>query len=103
MLFVESLVGIILIICGLLVKKYPNLIAGYNTMSETEKKKINIERLSNYMHNSLIIIGALSIIISVILFFLDVKETYRLMINTGIILIGLMIMIFKGNSNAFRN
>lgn len=72
-------------------------------MSETGKKKINIEHLSNYMHNSLIIIGALSIIISVILFFLDVKESYRLMINTGIILIGLMIMIFKGNNNAFRN
>ena len=64
MLFAETLTGIILIICGILVKINPNLIAGYNTMSESDKQKIDIKRLSTFMHNGLIIIGAVSIMIS---------------------------------------
>ena len=88
MLFAESLTGIILIISGILVKINPNLIAGYNTLSETEKKKIDIKRLSTFMHNGLIIIGAVSIILSTTMYFMDVKESYRLIIITGFIFIG---------------
>ncbi|NLL19653.1 MAG: DUF3784 domain-containing protein [Clostridia bacterium] len=46
---------------GFLVKSSPNLIAGYNTMSEDKKKHVDIEGLSTFMRNSFIIIG-LSII-----------------------------------------
>ena len=40
MIYAQLLTGFILIIVGFLVKKYPMLIAGYNTMSKTEKAKI---------------------------------------------------------------
>jgi uncharacterized membrane protein YraQ (UPF0718 family) len=46
---------------GFLIKSFPNLIAGYNTMSEDKKKHVDIEGLSTFMRNSFIIIG-LSII-----------------------------------------
>lgn len=41
MIYSQILVSLILIVCGFLVKKHPNLIAGYNTMSQAEKNKIN--------------------------------------------------------------
>ena len=101
MLFAETLTGIILIISGILVKKFPNLIAGYNTLSEEEKKKIDINHLSTFMHNGLILIGAISIIISISMYFLDVKDAYRLMIITGLILIGVLYIAL--NSTKMKN
>ncbi|PTM08161.1 MAG: hypothetical protein DA407_08765 [Bacteroidetes bacterium] len=98
MLFAETLSGIILIICGILVKKYPNLIAGYNTLSAEEKKKIDIKRLSNFMHNSLIIIGALSIVVAIALYTIGIKESYRFIISTSIVIIGVIFMLVEGNA-----
>lgn len=97
MLFAESLTGIILIICGILVKINPNLIAGYNTLCEADKKKVDIKRLSMYMHNGLIIIGSVSIILSITMFFLDVKETYRLMVITGFIVLGVLYLLLNSS------
>jgi uncharacterized membrane protein HdeD (DUF308 family) len=90
MLFAETLTGIILIISGVLVKINPNLIAGYNTLSESDKQKIDIKRLSTFIHNGLILIGAVSIISSITMYFLNVKESYRLMIIVGLIVLGVL-------------
>ncbi|MFT5216354.1 MAG: uncharacterized membrane protein HdeD (DUF308 family) [Glaciecola sp.] len=90
MLFAETLTGIILIISGVLVKINPNLIAGYNTLSESDKQKIDIKRLSTFIHNGLILIGAVSIISSITMCFLNVKESYRLMIIVGLIVLGVL-------------
>ena len=92
MLFAESLTGIILIICGILVKINPDLIAGYNTLSEADKKKVDIKRLSTYMHNGLIIIGAVSIIAAIIMFFIGIKASYRLMSISAFIVLGILYM-----------
>ena len=99
MLFPETLIGLLFIICGLLVKKYPNLIAGYNSMSAEEKKKIDIKKFSNFLHNGLIIIGALVIIVRVLCFFLDVTFLYRLLIETIIIVFGLLYTLINANGN----
>ena len=96
MLFAETFTGIILIISGILVKKYPNLIAGYNTLSDADKQKNDIKRLSKFMHDGLIIIGAVSIILSIIMFSFDFKASYRLMIITGLIIIGVFYIVLKG-------
>ncbi len=50
-------VGLFYIIAGILVKKFPILLAGYNTMSDKEKAKINIKRLTNFIMITYIIIG----------------------------------------------
>ena len=100
MLFAELLKGIILIFCGLLVKYNPNLIAGYNTMSEKEKESIDVVKLSTVMRNYLVTIGVLVIIIGIALFFLNVKQSIRLMSISGIVIIGVMLMVF--NSSSFK-
>ena len=100
MLFAELLTGIILIFCGLLVKYNPNLIAGYNTMSEKEKESIDVAKLSTVMRNYLVTIGVLVIIIGIALFFLDVKQSIRLMSISGIVIIGVMLIVF--NSSSFK-
>ncbi len=97
MLFVDTLIGLIFIICGLLVKKYPNLIAGYNSMTIEEKKKIDIKKLSTFLHNGLIITGALAIIVAILMFFLDIKQLYRLLAGIIIIVVGLLYTLINAN------
>jgi hypothetical protein len=97
MLFAESLTGIILIICGILVKIHPELIAGYNTLSDADKKKVDVKRLSQYMYNGLIIIGSITIISSISMYFLGVKDAYRLMVITSFIILGILFMALKSS------
>lgn len=97
MLFAETLTGIILIISGILVKKYPNLIAGYNTLSDADKQKVDIKRSSKFMHDGLIIIGAMSIILSIIMYFFKVTESYRLMLTTSLIILGVFYIMLKSS------
>ena len=59
MVTIHSIVGVFLIVSGFLVKKYPNLIAGYNTMSPEKKEKVDIQGLSTHMRNSMIVMGVL--------------------------------------------
>lgn len=47
---------------GFLVKLSPNMLAGYNRMSEEKKKNVDIDGLSTYMRNGFVAIG-LAIII----------------------------------------
>ncbi len=61
------IVGLFLIGLGFLVKSAPDLISGYNTMSNDKKKNVDIDGLSTFMRNGLITIG-LSIIIGYYLF-----------------------------------
>jgi undecaprenyl pyrophosphate phosphatase UppP len=61
MTLIHIIIGSVLIILGFLVKKFPNLIAGYNSLQGEHKKEIDIEGLSGYVRNGLIIIGVLII------------------------------------------
>jgi Domain of unknown function (DUF3784) len=62
MAIINLIVGLFLIGMSFLVKAAPDLIAGYNTMPKDKKKNVDIEGLSIFMHNGLILMG-LSIII----------------------------------------
>jgi hypothetical protein len=99
MLFAEIITGVILIFCGLLVKKYPSLIAGYNSMTAEEKKKIDIKKFSTFLHNGLIITGALLIIAAIILFLLNIKDLYKLTANAIIIVFGLLFTLMNAPKN----
>jgi len=95
MVFSSLLMGVILIICGFLVKKYPNLIAGYNTLSEDDKEKVDIENLSSMMKRALITIGTLIIVMGLIMSLIKVKEHYGLLITSSIVILGVIIMIIS--------
>jgi len=59
---ISIVVGLFLIGIGLLVKAVPDLIAGYNTMPKDKKKNVDINGLSTFIRNGLIIIGLLTIV-----------------------------------------
>ncbi len=59
----ELFVGLFFIILGVLIYFFPNLIAGYNTMTKEDKKKVDINGLSKLMRNSFIIFGIYIIVI----------------------------------------
>ena len=72
--YVSIGIGLLLIGSGFLVKKYPSLIAGYNTMSEEQQKNVDIEGLSTLMRNSLIFMGLLVAVLPYIFTFFGMKS-----------------------------
>ncbi|NCC10941.1 MAG: DUF3784 domain-containing protein [Bacteroidia bacterium] len=52
-----SIVSLSLILCGFLVKRFPMLIAGYNTMSPAKKKQVDIKGLSTFLCRCLVFMG----------------------------------------------
>ena len=97
MLFVELITGIILIICGFLVKINPNLIAGYNSMSDDDKNKIDITKISIFMSKGLITTGAVIIIIGIFLGAFNVKHQYRIMITALITTLSVIYLTIYSN------
>lgn len=91
---INLIVGLFMIGLGFLVKSSPDLIAGYNTMSEEKKKNVDIEGLSTFMRNGLITIG-LSIIIGYYIFkwigFIMIANSMMLIA----ILVGVTILVVK--------
>lgn len=65
--FIHTLTGAFLIVVGLLVKRFPMLIAGYNTLPAEKKKNVDVEGLSSFMRRHLVIIGALWTLLAVTL------------------------------------
>jgi len=53
---------VLLIIIGLLVVRFPNLISGVNTLSEKEKARIDIKGLSHSTRNGMMTMGILMIV-----------------------------------------
>ena len=53
----QLLGGGLLVLLGILVRFFPNLIAGYNTMSAEQKKNVDVKGLTRFMCLSLAAIG----------------------------------------------
>lgn len=103
MLTATFVIGIILIVCGFLVKWNPDLIAGYNTLSKAEKEKIDIDSLSSMMKRYLVAIGALIIFSGTLLEFTNIKEHYGVLIITTIVILGVVVMIIGGQKYSKNN
>lgn len=86
--------GLILIVLGFLVVKFPMLIAGYNTMPKEKRDKVDIAGLSRMMRRWLIGLGICETIGGVLLDKFapyGVKEAFSVIFLLG----GLMIMMLK--------
>lgn len=57
------LTGIFFIACGLLVRRFPVLIAGYNTMKKEQKANVNIKGLSAFLCRWFVVMGSLQIVL----------------------------------------
>jgi hypothetical protein len=95
MFYAELITGTILIVTGYLVKKFPDLIAGYNTLSDSQKKKVSIDGLSSMMRNYLIVTGILVILIGLVMTILEIKQHYSIMIISLVIVLAVIFMISK--------
>ena len=89
--------GFILIVIGLVVKQHPNLLAGYNTMSDKKKKKIDIDRISIIARNIFVLMGAAAIDASIIMHFIEVSNKIQMNIISGIVVLGLVVLILWSN------
>lgn len=84
--------GIFFILLGLAAKKYPDLIAGYNTMSPRKKKEVDVEKLSSLVRNMLFASGLVYVLGALIIAIIGYEETV-IEIST---IISLAIMIIFG-------
>ena len=96
---VNIITAIFLILLGIVIKhgKMYNLIAGYNTMSQEEKKNVDIVGFSTLMRNSFMIMGVLIIVGH---YFLEYLELFNLIpfVILIIVCIGLPVLLFLGQS-----
>ncbi|ERM84294.1 hypothetical protein P872_14710 [Rhodonellum psychrophilum GCM71 = DSM 17998] len=87
-------IGLFLIGIGFLVKAFPNLISGYNTMSQKQKEKVDIVRLSTFMRNGFVVMGLL-VIFGYLALKLIGKHALLGYFIPGVILTGVIFLVFK--------
>jgi hypothetical protein len=98
---INLLVGGLIIILGLLIKRFPDLLAGYNTMSKEEQKKVDINGLTSIIRGCLIVIGSIIIIGSLmsILFNINKVSIYLIPVSIVVFFPYLLIKAKKYNHN----
>lgn len=68
-----SIIGSFFIVIALLIYRFPNLIAGYNTLSKNEKQKVNIEGLKRLVSGAFVIFGLFIIAITYMFIYFDME------------------------------
>lgn len=58
-----GLLAVLFVVLGLLTRRYPKLIAGYNTMSPEQQNQVDVKGLSAFMCCSFIAIGLFLILV----------------------------------------
>ena len=58
--------GLLLIGLGYLVEKYPDLIAGYNTMPQAQKEKFDIKGYASLMKKAFVVVGLVIMLFGII-------------------------------------
>ena len=97
MIIFSIVIGLLLIVLGFLVKRYPDLIAGYNSLSPEAKARVDIDGLSTMMRNQFFIMGMLMIILHKVLAFFNM-ESFLFVGLLLIVFIGTCIILMKGKS-----
>ena len=90
------IIAAVLFVLGMLVRKYPTLIAGYNTMTAEQKKNVDVKGLSNFMCRSLCVIAVLMIVSYFVMVARSVNEKAVSVVSTMLIpIIGSIYMVVK--------
>lgn len=104
-MLIDFILGLLFIGLGFLVKSFPDLIAGYNTLPREKKKNVDIAGLSACMKKGLICIGAAIIVCSLLLHLFQLDD-YSFIPMIAICLIGpiiLLVKVQKYDHNGKRN
>ena len=97
MIFGGLLTGRILIVLGLAVKKCPDLLAGYNTLSKEKKVEINIDKLTTITKITLVTTGGCVMFISLLLNAFEIKESIRLYTIYDLVLFNIIYIMIQSN------
>lgn len=98
----QFLLAVMFMLLGFMVYKFPNLIAGYNTMSEEDKAKVDVTGLKKWTRNVLVIIGVLLLISNYLSHYFDGKN-FENYVFYFIIIVGVVILIVGGQRYQNRN
>ena len=95
------IIGGLIIVIGLLIKQFPNLLAGYNTMTKEEKRKIDINGITSIIRICLIVAGCILIIGSLMTILFNINKVSIYLIPVSIIIFStyLIIKTQKHNHN----
>jgi hypothetical protein len=89
--------GLLIMGLGIYIQKAKayNLIAGYNTLSNEEKEKFNIEKYALIFRNSFLVMGILLILSYPILLYINLDK-YLSIVAISIIIIGVLYLNYIG-------
>jgi uncharacterized membrane protein YeaQ/YmgE (transglycosylase-associated protein family) len=88
-------VGLTFITIGILVKIFPNLIAGYSTLSQREKENVKVNGFPTFMMVGFFIMGAVILAGHFIAIWLD-KPSFNDSLGILVTLIGAVVFIVAG-------
>ena len=84
----------IFVLLGLLVRKYPKLIAGYNTMSPERQKLVDVKGLTTFMCRAFCIIGLLIILVYYLLLWGGMAEMAAVLVSViAVPVVGSVVMV----------
>lgn len=84
----------IFVLLGLLVRKYPKLIAGYNTMSPERQKLVDVKGLTTLMCRAFCVIGLLVVLVYYLLLWDGIAEmAARLVSIIAVPVVGSVVMV----------
>ena len=97
------IIGLFFISLGALIHygKLYNLIAGYNTMPTSEKKKVDIEGVAKLFWYVMLVMGLAFMSLKSVILTLDIAE-YKEVLFWGILIIGLGFLIWQSNPNRYK-
>ena len=93
MLIFGIVFGLFIIGTGFLIQKYPNLISGYNSMSEEKRKNVDIYNVSLLFKKAMIISGTATTCLTILFWYLKLPHLASLSIIAPI-LISMLITLF---------
>jgi hypothetical protein len=98
------LAAVIFVTLGLLIKngKFYGLIAGYNTMSQEDKAKYNIEKIATLFRNVMFSMAAIVVIGYVFSIWLE-NEKIAFYAVIAATLSGIPYLLIKSNSKTYKN
>ena len=86
MFWVDFTIGVIFMVLGLLVYRFPRLIAGLNTLSKKSIAKLNVEGIKRIVRNAFLIGGAVILLWGGLSTLVHVSEGVLVMVNSAVII-----------------
>lgn len=94
--FVVWLFAVLFVVLGLLVRKYPKLIAGYNTMLPERQKKVDAKGLAAFMCRSFCMMGLLVVVLYYLLTWGDMNREAAVLVSVLLVPISGAVYILVG-------